>query len=352
MSGYNLETNTPASVVIHLDSRYASNYIQYVDDSSGDSRALTTNYIYNLKEALEISDQMVCLVSLHSATIPYSFYNIRTGINDKLSVRVVYDGVTYNNDITLDQGNYNVSNLLTELVNKVNTLQYDGANTIANRATITKGTQFDYDRKLLKFSFYYTTTDALLTQISFYFEYDQANAGNCMGFFDDGTIYTLTRNGDASNSLKSAKVIDLNDQIHGLYVRQNLVRKGTLDNATGIFSNILSRIPITTNAGGVIFFSPQDGTHKSMVDLKNIQSIGVKLTDDTNRAIDLNGGHWQISIQVDYAYRKEPIMELTRVSRRIMELSQKRLDEVSETKTTEKPIQEPPAITQKRKSKN
>ena len=337
MSGYNLETNTPASVVIHLDSRYASNYIQKVTDSSGDSRDLTTNYIYNLKEALEISDSMVCLVSLHSATIPYSFYNIRTGINDTFTIRVVYNGVTYNNDITLDEGNYNVSNLLTELVNKVNTLQYDGANTIANRATIAKGTQFDYDRKLLKFRFYYTTTDALLTQISFIFTSDQANAGNCMGFYDDGTIYTLNRNGDSSNNLLSAKVIDLNDQIHGLYVRQNLVSKGTLDNATGIFSNILSRIPITTNAGGVIFFSPNDGTHKSMVDLKSIQSIGLKLTDDTNRAIDLNGGHWQVSLQIDYVYRKEPIMELTKVSRRIMEISQQKLEEAQETKEVVKP---------------
>ena len=338
MSGYNLDTNTPASVVIHLDSRFASNYLQKVTDSSGDSRDLTTNYIYNLREALEISDSMVCLVSLHSATITYSFYNVRADINDTLTVRVVYNSVTYNNDITLDQGNYNVSNLLTELVNEVNTLQYDGANTIANRVTIAKGTQFDYNRRLMKFSFYYTTTDALFTELSFIFTSSQNNAGNILGFYDDGTVYTLTRNGGSTNNLKSSKVIDMNDQIHGLYVRQNLVSKGTLDNATGIFSNILSRIPITTNAGGVIFFSPQDGTHKSMVDLKNIQSIGVKLTDDTNRAIDLNGGHWQISIQVDYAYRKEPIMELTRVSRRIMELSQKRLDEVSETKTTEKPI--------------
>ena len=339
MSGYNLDTNTPASVVIHLDSRYASTFLQKVTDSSGDSRDLTTNYIYNLREALEISDSMVCLVSLHSATIPYSFYNLRTDINDTLSVRVVYGGVTYNNDITLDQGNYNVSNLLTELVNKVNALQYDGANTIGNRATIQKGTQFDYDRKLLKFTFYYTTTDANLTEISFYFTSTQANAGNMLGFYDDGTIYTLTRNGSSTSNLKSSKVIDLNDQIHGLYVRQNLVSKGTLDNATGIFSNILSRIPITTNAGGVIFFSPNDGTHKSMVDLKSIQSIGIKLTDDTNRAIDLNGGHFQVSLQIDYVYRKEPIMELTRVSRRIMEISQKQLQEKETEKTEIKPVQ-------------
>ena len=339
MSGYSLETNTPPSVVIHLDSRYASNFLQKVTDSYGDSRDLTTNYIYNLREALTISDSMVCLVSLHSATIPYSFYNLRSGINDTLSVRVVYDSVTYNNDITFDQCNYNVSNLLTELVSKVTSLQYDGANTIGNRATIQKGTQFDYDRKLLKFLFYYTTTDADLTEISFSFTSYQANSGNMLGFYDDGTIYTLTRNGSSTSNLKSAKVIDLNDQIHGLYVRQNLVSKGTLDNATGIFSNILSRIPITTNAGGVIFFSPNDGTHKSMVDLKSIQSIGLKLTDDTNRSIDLNGGNWQVSLQIDYVYRKEPIMELTRFSRRIMEISQKQLEERETEKTEIKPVE-------------
>ena len=338
MSGYNLETNTPPSVVIHLDSRFASSYLQKVTDSSGDPRDLTTNYTYNLKEALEKNDSMVCLISLQSATIPYSFYNLRTDINDTLTIRVVYGGTTYDNDITLTQGNYNVSNLLTELVNKVNTLQYDGAHTISNRATITKGTQFDYDRKLMKFTFYYTTTDADLTQISFIFTSSQNNAGNMLGFYDDGTIYTLTRNGTSTNNLKSSKVIDLNDQIHGLYVRQNLVSKGTLDNATGIFSNILSRIPITTNAGGVIFFSPNDGTHKSMVDLKSIQSIGLKLTDDTNRALDLNGGHWQVSLQIDYVFRKSPIMELTRVSRRIMEISQQKIREEESQKEVIEPL--------------
>ena len=348
MSGYNLETNTPPSVVIHLDSRFASSYLQKVTDSSGDSRDLTTNYIYNLREALEINDTMVCLISLHSATIPYSFYNLRTDINDTLTIRVVYNGVTYNNDIQLDQGNYNVSNLLTELVNKVNTLEYDGSHTISNRATITKGTQFDYDRKLMKFAFYYTTTDDLLTQISFLFTSAQNNAGNIMGFYDDGTLYTLTRNGGSTNNLKSAKVVDLNDQIHGLYVRQNLVSKGTLDNATGIFSNILSRIPITTNAGGVIFFSPNDGTHKSMVDLKSIQSIGIKLTDDTNRPLDLNGGHWQVSLQIDYVFRKEPILELTKVSRRIMELSQQKLIEEQQTKEVVEPVKEEPLKTKKK----
>ena len=75
-----------------------------------------------------------------------------------------------------------------------------------------------------------------------------------------------------------------------------------------------------------------------MVDLKSIQSIGIKLTDDTNRALDLNGGHWQVSLQIDYVYRKEPIMELTRVSRRIMEISQQKL---MEEQTKEEEVVEP-----------
>ena len=59
MSGYNLETNTPPSVVIHLDSRFASSYLQKVTDSSGDSRDLTTNYnsgdyIFMTRSDLEI----------------------------------------------------------------------------------------------------------------------------------------------------------------------------------------------------------------------------------------------------------------------------------------------------------
>jgi hypothetical protein len=38
--------------------------------------------------------------------------------------------------------------------------------------------------------------------------------------------------------------------------------------------------------------------------------IGVKLTDDQNRLIDLNGMNWQISIQIDFVKRLDTLTSI------------------------------------------
>ena len=48
-----------------------------------------------------------------------------------------------------------------------------------------------------------------------------------------------------------------------------------------------------------------------------IKTIGVKLTDDRNRIIDLQGLNWQISFQIDYVPRFLSLKGLTRTERRI-----------------------------------
>ena len=75
---YVLETNTPPPVVIHLDSRKGQQL----------QTGLTTNFLYTLKEPLLVPDHMSLLLSLHTATIPYSFYNVRAGVNNIIAFYV------------------------------------------------------------------------------------------------------------------------------------------------------------------------------------------------------------------------------------------------------------------------
>jgi len=113
-----------------------------------------------------------------------------------------------------------------------------------------------------------------------------------------------------SASTNSDKVIDMNDEIHGLYLRTSLTTDGTLNSETGTFSNILGRIPINVNYGGVIFHTPSNSSHKLQIPLPTIKMIGVKLTDDQNRLIDLNGMNWQISIQIDFVKRLDTLTSI------------------------------------------
>jgi hypothetical protein len=47
-----------------------------------------------------------------------------------------------------------------------------------------------------------------------------------------------------------------------------------------------------------------------------IKMIGVKLTDDKNRLMDLNGLNWQLSIQIDFVPRLQTLQGITRSQRR------------------------------------
>tara|TARA_R100001509_G_C4873461_1_gene217652 strand:+ start:816 stop:1754 length:939 start_codon:yes stop_codon:yes gene_type:complete len=269
---YVLQANTPPPIIIHLDSRFATQYLE--TDSNG--RAKTTNFIYVMKEPIIVPDHMNLLVSLHTATIPYSFYNVRDGVNDKIYYNMA--GVDY--VLTLDAGNYSATGLAS-------TLKTDFEN---NGATAT----ISYSRETLKYTFNITG----VASFDFKFSGRTDGANELIGLYD------IDKNIPIGVNTLSDKAIDLNDSIHGLYIRQNIATKGTLDNEDGTFSNILARLPITTNAGGIIFFTPASHDHETMVSVPVIQTIGIKLTDDRNRAIDLNGLHWQMSMKISYIHKE------------------------------------------------
>ena len=105
---YSLTANTPPPVIIHLDSRFATQYLE--TDSNGKPKS--TNFIYTLKEPMNVPDHMNLLVSLHTATIPYTFYNVRTGVNDRIAFKA--DGTPY--EFILDAGNYSATGLASVLI--------------------------------------------------------------------------------------------------------------------------------------------------------------------------------------------------------------------------------------------
>jgi hypothetical protein len=73
-----------------------------------------------------------------------------------------------------------------------------------------------------------------------------------------------------------------------------------------------------------------------------IKMIGVKLTDDKNRLMDLNGLNWQLSIQIDFVPRLQTLQGMTNNQRRdgarIFQESQMRVQ--NKIKIKKKPISE------------
>ena len=128
---YVLSANTPPPIVIHLDSRTGEQL----------QTGLTTNFLYTLKEPVLVPDHMNLLLSLHTATIPYSFYNVGDHNN---TFKFEISGVSRTDlNLDLDKGNYSANGILNLLKTHLQT-----------EASITTAI-ITYSRETLKFSFSY-----------------------------------------------------------------------------------------------------------------------------------------------------------------------------------------------------
>ena len=120
MSGYQLKSKNQASKVIYINSKDADAYIE----ENEKREKLHTNFIYNLTEKLNVSQSQMSLVSLYSATIPHSFYNVRKGVNDLIplfiSVETSGNGgliLAYRINLKLQDGNYDTDELIYAFLN-------------------------------------------------------------------------------------------------------------------------------------------------------------------------------------------------------------------------------------------
>ena len=68
----------------------------------------------------------------------------------------------------------------------------------------------------------------------------------------------------------------------------------------------LARIPINVQGGGLIFQVPSNSTHRAIVDMNYLNQLTIRLTDERNRLLNLNGLHFQIAISMDFVYGSKP----------------------------------------------
>ena len=102
-------------------------------------------------------------------------------------------------------------------------------------------------------------------------------------------------------------VVDMTNSIRSLFLRTNLSTTSVLDSHIGGgFSNILTRVPINTEPGGIITIKPTDGdVHKLLLKVKAITDISITLTNQENQVINLNGLTFDISLKLEFIEDKE-----------------------------------------------
>lgn len=303
---YNIDINSEDSVLLQLDSRDASSYLTNIIDISGNEKKLTSHFQYILTDKIICPANQVMLISLYNASIPYSFYNIRFNINDTIDFRVSNNGASpETSSIIIPPANYSAYSLGEKL--KELFLTKSGG---ANPYTFT--TEFIYDDDTQKFNISVASASTPNIKLELLFE-SGANIIKSskieLGFDTDVSITIAT-------SVFSENCIDINGSIHGVYIRSNLTSKSVVDSQNGNLSNILARVPIRIQAGGVIFFNSRDSNHYSILSPLEVNIIDIKLTDERNRILDLNGLHFQVGIKIDFMYSKPKKVPMSALERR------------------------------------
>ena len=98
ITGYHHSHSTQSSKVLFIDSK----------DATQRHKGETTHFTYVFRDTIIVQKNEGVLLSLLQASIPYSFYNVRKGVNDVIDV-VVFSIIAdhlYEKAIVFPPGNY------------------------------------------------------------------------------------------------------------------------------------------------------------------------------------------------------------------------------------------------------
>jgi len=294
----------------------------------------TTHFTYIFRDTILVKKNEGVLVSLLQASVPYSFYNVRGGVNDKIDIIVSVTGFTSPKEhvLTLEAGNYTAISLATQFKQK---LEYALANNPGQALPSIITINYDRDKQKFQFSILPTINDGLGRMVVINLSHGQNQGTHFdieLGFDSDtaessvyfacaqnnstqsaGTVVlskvgeTFTHSNDQPTNktyLQSTNIADLNGSVHSLYLRTNLPVVSSMDSLTGGTSQIIAKLPIDTSPGGIIFHEPRDSLHKSLIQTQSIKHITLRLTDDRNRLVSLNGLHFSVALMFEFVSLK------------------------------------------------
>jgi len=267
--------DTIDSLQIYINSKYASSNPDY----SG------ANNLYLLPYIVAPEGHYIH-ISVVNASIPYSFYNINSD-NNVLYCTVHYQfisGVMAAHDesyfINISQGNYNANQMATVLSKMSNWTptsslgSYDNPNLVVTYDAITN--RFIFKNTLnLEFEFPYPQTtcieplglsEILINNSSFGYQY--------ISKYSINLAVVRTINVVTNYSSGNLSILEQNNY------------------------NTLCSIPVTVLPNSLIYYE-NSNDFKTNLYLGEINNINIKLTDQDNNVLFLNGLYYNLTLQID-----------------------------------------------------
>ena len=244
------------TIQIHLNSRNADNYID----------ANFSNCEFYLP-SIECPQQHHIYVSVVSASIPYTFYNIDT-TNNYLVYKI--NGSFYYLWIT--SGNYNAIQFASYLTS--NTGLNVSYNIITNKLSLTHST----------YSFSLGSSSTCLELLGFK---TSNNTSQLSSYYNSSTT---------KNEMISLYCVNLQSK-HCICIQTNF-ETGNRNFAHLRSSSILASIPISGQPYSMITYT-NPNRYRANLFTNSIRYINIKLVNQMNELVDLNGCHFTITLQLD-----------------------------------------------------
>lgn len=249
-------------------------------NSNDRDRGVIENFGYALSHQITFSQSAAksYFMRLENIQLPYSFYQLNSNYNTFQVIET--DGVTpHTLTITIDEGNYTILELITELEAALNTASSSSGD--SNTYTIT------YDDITNKLTFLFTPGSSTSVTIDTISNGSTMNSLLGLGKVDVGddtgkdTTLVLT----ASTSSVAPYSVDLL-VINYIDIETSVTSNNHYNKGGQI--NIGVRVPMTTDRNSIQYFSNHEG-HMTKINNKGpLSSIGLRLKDPLGNQIDLN----------------------------------------------------------------
>jgi len=256
-------------------------------NSNQRSSGTNTDLILQMKNTIALkSANGKFYMDVHSANIPFSFYQLSSDINTLQCIFTDTGGHTKTVNISLAVGNYTTITVLVELATKLIAM-----------ASISSGTYVGYT-PVLNFSYSQTTARSTYSMTS------PANAIIQMNFSSNnalGTFFGFTTNQLISTLLTVTSTnVCVANPVNYLLIRSgNLVQSNNREYIieTDVFSDIIYRVPVGTSQN--TWLQHLSNTDPIMMANNLITNVNIYLTTNlTYNPIDLQGVTWAISFSI------------------------------------------------------
>lgn len=262
MSSYNL--NTPlSSKLIYI------NTLQLPSSSFLNQAKTQLKIVLDHPIQTYHSNQRI-LISLYSASIPISWYNIDATQNKF----ILQEELSPDANITIPPGNYNSRNLCSIIQSLLNSNSPNSFNYTVTYSSI-------YNKITI-------VCDEVTANITLDFDVDDS-IYKAMGFGKGSYMF--------SSSITAPNIVQLYDE-YSLYLHCDLCNQNSL-NPQGRISDILENIPISSS-NSIVFYQASINQQKQLIGGSRIDSFGLSLTDASGIPIQLNGADYELCLKIDF----------------------------------------------------